>query len=595
MKLEFSVHASKLKNVAGALKGTSDPFCVVTLVASKPGEKPVVLGKTEVIKNTLSPDWVKNFIIDYELGVPTLVAVQIFDEVRKGENKSMGSATFDIGNLLGARGNMKAKKLKKGGTIFAHVSKCQGSGILRLRMKGIKLKNTEGFLRKSDPFFELSKKRDSAGGQTWDNVHRSETVMDNLSPSWKEAVVELSTLCDGDLDKPVQVTVYDYESSGKHVLMGAFETTVNGLVRSATGGSEDPSKAFIMKRKGKETGKVVVLQADVSGVKGATEQMAKMTVSPPPVAARPAATKAAAPAFVPSAGSPTFVDYVSGGCEIQCTVAIDFTGSNGDPRKPGTLHYLHKDGKKNDYERAISAILKILSKYDSDQKFPVLGFGAKYGGVVRHAFQCGPAAEADGIEGVLNAYHQVFRSGLVMSGPTVFTEVMQMAAAQAVSAQEAAKAKGEQCYTILLILTDGAVSDVQSTAACLNQISGAPLSVVIVGIGHADFSSMQFLDDASAPGKRDIAQFVEFHKHSLSGVDLTTATLQEIPEQLVGYFQSHGIPPLPPIERSDEEIVVEPEEEEIDLSLDFDDDGEIHVAAGGTNFNDSFATGFVSH
>lgn len=66
--------------------------------------------------------------------------------------------------------------------------------------------------------------------------------------------------------------------------------------------------------------------------------------------------------------------------------------------------------------------------------FPVWGFGAKYGGVVRHLFQCGPMAEVHGAEGVLNAYRQVFKSGLIMSGPTVFTEVLQTAATHASSA-----------------------------------------------------------------------------------------------------------------------------------------------------------------
>jgi hypothetical protein len=48
MKLEISLHATKLKNVAGAFKGTSDPFAVVTLIATKPGTTPKVIGKTEV-------------------------------------------------------------------------------------------------------------------------------------------------------------------------------------------------------------------------------------------------------------------------------------------------------------------------------------------------------------------------------------------------------------------------------------------------------------------------------------------------------------------------------------------------------------------
>jgi hypothetical protein len=167
MKVELTLHCSKLKNVAGLGKGTSDPYAVVTLVATNAGDTPTILGKSEVIKNSLSPNWVKTFPIEYNLGTPSKIVVQIYDEVRKGENKAMGSATFDIGEVLGARGNVKAKKLKKGGTIFAHIAKSKGSGLLRLKMKGIKLKNTEGFMRKSDPFFEICRKLNSAGGLTW--------------------------------------------------------------------------------------------------------------------------------------------------------------------------------------------------------------------------------------------------------------------------------------------------------------------------------------------------------------------------------------------------------------------------------------------
>lgn len=51
--------------------------------------------------------------------------------------------------------------------VFATVRQSQGSGVLRLQMKGIKLKNVEGMFSKSDPFFEIARKIDAAGGQTW--------------------------------------------------------------------------------------------------------------------------------------------------------------------------------------------------------------------------------------------------------------------------------------------------------------------------------------------------------------------------------------------------------------------------------------------
>lgn len=168
------------------------------------------------------------------------------------------------------------------------------------------------------------------------------------------------------MDKPILVSVFDFESSGKHVPMGQFETSVKGLQSAETGGSEDLGKAFVLKHKGKDVGKVVITKAEVAGIEAVTTQMSATRIS-----AAPAITAAAAAphtfkptisptAYAPSSNQPNFVDYVSGGCEFNVSVAIDFTGSNGDPRQPGTLHYLHKDGQLNDYEKAIKAILSVL-------------------------------------------------------------------------------------------------------------------------------------------------------------------------------------------------------------------------------------------
>ena len=64
----------------------------------------------------------------------------------------------------------------------------------------------------------------------------------------------------------------------------------------------------------------------------------------------------------------------------------------------------------------------------------------------------------------------------------------------------------------------------------------------------------------------------------------------EIPDQLVSYFTSHGIKPLPAIQKRGEDIVIESEEEEIHLSLAFGDDEEIVVSGGGKDLHDSFDT-----
>jgi len=36
-----------------------------------------------------------------------------------------------------------------------------------------------------------------------------------------------------------------------------------------------------------------------------------------------------------------FTDYLRGGLNISTIISIDFTGSNGDPRTPSSLHYIN--------------------------------------------------------------------------------------------------------------------------------------------------------------------------------------------------------------------------------------------------------------
>jgi len=266
-------------------------------------------------------------------------------------------------------------------------------------MKGTKLTNTEGFLRKSDPFFEMLRYSNLASGTTWDNVYRSKTVMDNLNPVWDDVVANLSVLCNGDTEQPVKVAVYDREKKGDHVFMGSFETTVNQLVEAQASGN-----GITLEKEGKKTGTITVLKADIVGTDELSKSFSEIKVD---------SSENIAPSLTKD-DYPSFVDYISGGCEMNLTVAIDFTGSNGDPRDPNTLHHRFSDGRKNDYEKAIMAICRILANYDSNQMFPVLGFGAKYDGIVRHCFQCGPTREVKGVQGILDAYHHVFNTGLIM-------------------------------------------------------------------------------------------------------------------------------------------------------------------------------------
>ena len=79
--------------------------------------------------------------------------------------------------------------------------------------------------------------------------------------------------------------------------------------------------------------------------------------------------------------------------------------------------------------------------------------------------------------------------------------------------------------------------------------SNLPLSIVIVGIGDADFTNMDILNGDEEPlvdsygnvWKRDIVQFVRFQvfkeKDKInSGSELSEEVLKEIPRQLEEYY-----------------------------------------------------------
>ena len=102
IKLELSIEANNLKNVAGFMKGLSDPYATISqsYLSTNENKKEILLGRTETIKNSLSPIWTKKFIIDYDISRPSMLNVIIFDEIRKSAtDKVIGKLTFPISKL----------------------------------------------------------------------------------------------------------------------------------------------------------------------------------------------------------------------------------------------------------------------------------------------------------------------------------------------------------------------------------------------------------------------------------------------------------------------------------------------------------------
>ena len=125
-------------------------------------------------------------------------------------------------------------------------------------------------------------------------------------------------------------------------------------------------------------------------------------------------------------------------------------------------------------------------------------------------------------------------------------------------------------YNILMILTDGLITDMDNTIDALVEASFLPISVIIIGIGNGDFGNMNFLDADDNPlydkkgrkADRDLVQFVPFNKFKDNPPELAEQVLEEIPRQVIEYYQHKGIDPKEEDEQEDNESLDDNSEEE---------------------------------
>ncbi|KAL0005770.1 hypothetical protein SO802_013331 [Lithocarpus litseifolius] len=101
---------------------------------------------------------------------------------------------------------------------------------------------------------------------------------------------------------------------------------------------------------------------------------------------------------------------------------------------------------------------------------------------------------------------------------------------------------------------DGVLTDLQETKDALVRASDLPLSILIVGVGGADFTQMEVLDAdngrrlESSTGRvatHDIVQFVPMREVHSGQISVVQALLEELPRQFLTYMRGRDIKPRP--------------------------------------------------
>ncbi|XP_019167485.1 PREDICTED: protein BONZAI 1-like [Ipomoea nil] len=527
-QIELSLSASNLSDRDVLSK--SDPMAVV-YTKGKDGSLQE-LGRTEVVLNSLNPKWITKFTMTYQFEMVQNLVFHVYDVdthvhnqdvkmLKLEEQDFLGEASCTLSAIVTKPSRSMTLDLldreKSSGTThaqrFGKLTICAEESVtskttVELIFRCSDLESKDLF-SKSDPFLVVLKTTE--GGQAVP-ICKTEVLKNNHSPKWKPVYLSIQQV--GSKDSPLTIECYDFNSNGRHGLLGKVQKSLSELEKLHA--SRAGANFFIPTAVGTaHQNKVIKSQLFVEKFSEKIQH--------------------------------TFLDYLASGYELNFMVAIDFTASNGNPRLSDSLHYIDPSGRPNAYQRAITEVGGVLQFYDSDKRFPAWGFGARpIDGPVSHCFNLNGSTsycEVEGIQGIMMAYTNALYN-VSLAGPTLFGPVIN-AAAQI--AGESATRK-EQKYYILLIITDGVITDLEETKDAIIRASDLPLSILIVGVGGADFKEMEILDADKGDrlensfGKvasRDIVQFVPLRDMQSGDMSVVHSLLAELPSQFLAYVRAH--------------------------------------------------------
>lgn len=492
------------------LGSESDPMVVLFIPING---KEVEIARTEVIWNDCNPTFVKFFQALYVFETQQPLKFYVYDvdseKAPLHNHEFIGYINTDVQHLVSNTSTSLEYDLihpsgKSRGKIVLTIEQASSCGLSFAAAIAVKdLKKVKTFAKNS-PYIQLSKPSEAG---TLLPVFRTEVVKHAYTCTFQQFEIPLQNLSGGDLQTPVTVTAMNYSEKKADKPIGSFTMSVQSIVDNKSAEHE------LLDSNRKKAGKVKFLN---------------------PTLLR----------------KPTFFDYLRGGLQLNLITAIDFTASNRDPRDPRSLHFFQPNAV-NQYESCIWSVGSVVCPYDSDQLFPVFGFGGKINGIVSHCFPLTfdpnqPCVQ--GLSGISQAYRDSL-SKVVLSGPTLFAPIIKNATQVAIHSFQTS-----HTYTILLILTDGVINDMQETIDAIVEASDAPLSIIVIGIGTANFDGMEILDgdnkalrnSAGQIARRDIVQFVPFNRYNANnGAQLAGEVLAEIPMQVHQFCSTHGfIPPI---------------------------------------------------
>jgi hypothetical protein len=204
--------------------------------------------------------------------------------------------------------------------------------------------------------------------------------------------------------------------------------------------------------------------------------------------------------------------------DLEIIVGVDATASNADTGKRTfqgrNLHDVTPGLTPNPYYTVLRAAAKFLERDVCGEGIPLCYFGSR---TANSLGGCEEVKVCRGVEDLCATYCTTIVNQS-LCGPTSFVPLIQKAIEQCVE---------ERQFHILLIITDGAVTNPDEHYHALQRAALHPLSIVCVGVGDGPFDKMHEFDKRAPTN----FHFVDFQRCARSAQLKQNQPVQEAKDQ----------------------------------------------------------------
>ena len=528
--IEIYVRCKELPKVD--LFSKTDPFCV--LHTKKYGEW-FLVNKTEVIMNCHEPRFVETFVINKAELENNLIKLTIYD--------SQNNNTKDIKFCQRIASVIVKAECTEGLHEYPLLTEAkQTAGIIQICIMPYKASRKEllgtfgaakltkrGLFTRIDSFFEIEVELYTG---IFHPIYRSEIKFKNHNPRWQTCSLSINKFRNEERAKIFNIKIYNFNAKGDHEPIGTLKLTLDELIRFQGTVKQFP----LLKRTGSAKKK--------EKIESKTSSFLLHHIALENYYSLP--------------------DIVNTGIQFHCSIAVDFTLSNGNPNEITSLHYINDVGS-NQYTSALQKCLSWIGSFCKSVDFYI------FGGAVMKEAQAIYTETWEDIEKILNEGEEqlpntskclyqhtseycvkvsssipIFRRDVSkfildyrkilpfvrVSGPTYFAPVLAK-----IASSHGNMGNGKD-FQVITVVTDGICNDSDELIQFFRDHKDHPLIALFIGIGPCNFRPLKYMvADINTKAHRNIAHFSRYKGHDQTQSDLMIV-LKNICKDIVGFYKS---------------------------------------------------------